>query len=55
MDIADDSKMMRGIVQRAIRQVAFRGLTSEAENGAQGLEKLRCRTAQAYSFRLAQA
>jgi two-component system, chemotaxis family, chemotaxis protein CheY len=41
MDIADDSKTMRGIVQRAIRQVAFRGLTSEAENGAQGLEKLR--------------
>jgi two-component system, chemotaxis family, chemotaxis protein CheY len=43
MDIllVDDSKTMRGIVQRAIRQAGFRGLTvSEAENGAQGLEKL---------------
>jgi two-component system chemotaxis response regulator CheY len=38
----DDSKTMRGIVQRAIRQAGFRGLTvGEAENGAQGLEKLR--------------
>jgi two-component system chemotaxis response regulator CheY len=41
MDIADDSKTMRGIVQWAVRQVAFRGLTSEAENGAQRLKKLR--------------
>jgi two-component system chemotaxis response regulator CheY len=44
MDIllVDDSKTMRGIVQRAIRQAGFRGLTvGEAENGAQGLEKLR--------------
>ena len=44
MDIllVDDSKTMRGIVQRAIRQAGFRGLTvSEAENGIQALEKLR--------------
>jgi two-component system chemotaxis response regulator CheY len=44
MDIllVDDSKTMRGIVQRAIRQAGFRGLTvGEAENGAQALEKLR--------------
>ena len=44
MDIllVDDSKTMRGIVQRAIRQAGFRGLTvSEAENGVQALEKLR--------------
>lgn len=44
MDIllVDDSKTMRGIVQRAIRQAGFRGLTvSEAENGAQALEKMR--------------
>ena len=44
MDIllVDDSKTMRGIVQRAIRQAGFRGLTvGEAENGVQGLEKLR--------------
>jgi hypothetical protein len=41
MDIADDSKTMRGLVQREIRQVAFRGLTSEAENGALGLEEFR--------------
>ncbi len=43
MDIllVDDSKTMRGIVQRAIRQAGFRGLSvGEAENGAQGLEKL---------------
>jgi two-component system chemotaxis response regulator CheY len=33
---------MRMIVQRAIRQAGFRGLTvSEAENGVQALEKLR--------------
>ncbi len=44
MDIllVDDSKTMRLLVQRAIRQAGFRGLTfGEAENGAQGLEKLR--------------
>jgi two-component system chemotaxis response regulator CheY len=44
MDIllVDDSKTMRGIVQRAIRQAGFRGLSvGEAENGVQGLEKLR--------------
>jgi two-component system, chemotaxis family, chemotaxis protein CheY len=43
MDIllVDDSKTMRMIVQRAIRQAGFRGLTvCEAENGMQGLEKL---------------
>jgi two-component system, chemotaxis family, chemotaxis protein CheY len=40
--IVDDSKTMRMIVQRAIRQAGFRGLTvGEAENGAQALEKLR--------------
>jgi len=44
MDIllVDDSKTMRMIVQRAIRQAGFRGLAvGEAENGAQALEKLR--------------
>ena len=44
MDIllVDDSKTMRGIVQRAIRQAGFRGLVvGEAENGIQALEKLR--------------
>ena len=44
MDIllVDDSRTMRMIVQRAIRQAGFRGLTvGEAENGAQALEKLR--------------
>src|SRR6201992_4474429 len=44
MDIllVDDSKTMRGLVQRAIRQAGFRGLSiGEAENGVQGLEKLR--------------
>jgi two-component system chemotaxis response regulator CheY len=43
MDIllVDDSKTMRGIVQRAIRQAGFRGLSvGEAENGVQALEKL---------------
>jgi two-component system chemotaxis response regulator CheY len=43
MDIllVDDSKTMRLIVQRAIRQAGFRGLAiGEAENGAQALEKL---------------
>jgi len=44
MDIllVDDSKTMRLIVQRAIRQAGYRALTvGEAENGAQALEKLR--------------
>lgn len=43
MDIllVDDSKTMRMIVQRAIRQAGFRGLTvEEAENGVQGLARL---------------
>ena len=65
MDIllVEDSKTMRGIVQRVIRQAGFRGLTvGEAENGAQALEKLRaenrssffrtgtCRKCQASTF-----
>ena len=44
MDIllVDDSKTMRMLVQRAIRQAGFRGLAiGEAENGAQALEKMR--------------
>ena len=44
MDIllVDDSRTMRMIVQRAIRQAGYRGLIiGEAENGAQALEKLR--------------
>ena len=44
MDIllVDDSKTMRMILQRAIRQAGFRDLTvAEAENGTQALEKLR--------------
>jgi two-component system chemotaxis response regulator CheY len=44
MDIllVDDSKTMRGIVQRAIRQAGFRGLSvTEAENGSQAMEVLR--------------
>jgi two-component system chemotaxis response regulator CheY len=43
MDIllVDDSRTMRMIVQRAIRQAGYRALTvGEAENGAQALEKL---------------
>jgi len=43
MDIllVDDSKTMRMIVQRAIRQAGFRGLTvTEAENGAQAMDLL---------------
>ena len=43
MDIllVDDSRTMRMIVQRAIRQAGFRGFTvGEAENGVQALEKL---------------
>ncbi len=39
--LVDDSKTMRLLVQRAIRQAGFRGLViGEAENGAQALEKL---------------
>jgi two-component system chemotaxis response regulator CheY len=44
MDIllVDDSRTMRMIVQRAIRQAGYRGLTvGEADNGAQAMEKLR--------------
>lgn len=44
MDIllVDDSKTMRLLVQRAIRQAGFRRLViGEAENGVQALEKLR--------------
>ena len=55
MDIllVEDSKTMRGIVQRVIRQAGFRGLTvGEAENGAQALEKLRAETTEAHSFGL---
>jgi two-component system chemotaxis response regulator CheY len=43
MDIllVDDSRTMRMIVQRAIRQAGYRSLTvEEADNGAQALEKL---------------
>jgi two-component system chemotaxis response regulator CheY len=43
MDIllVDDSRTMRMIVQRAIRQAGYRGLViEEAESGAQALEKL---------------
>jgi two-component system chemotaxis response regulator CheY len=44
MDIllVDDSRTMRMIIQRAIRQAGYRGLVvGEADNGAQALEKLR--------------
>jgi len=44
MDIllVDDSRTMRMIVQRAIRQAGYRSLTvGEAENGAKALEQLR--------------
>ncbi|MGA3009807.1 MAG: response regulator [Terracidiphilus sp.] len=43
MDIllVDDSKTMRMIIQRAIRQAGYRSLAvGEAENGVQALEKL---------------
>ena len=43
MDIllVDDSKTMRSLVQRAIRQAGYRGLSiGEAENGVQALKKL---------------
>jgi two-component system chemotaxis response regulator CheY len=44
MDIllVDDSRTMRMIIQRAIRQAGYRTITVvEAENGAQALEKLK--------------
>ena len=44
MDIllVDDSKTMRLLVQRALRQAGYRGLDiGEAENGKQGLERLK--------------
>lgn len=43
MDIllVDDSRTMRMIVQRAIRQAGYRGIiVGEADNGVQALEKL---------------
>jgi two-component system chemotaxis response regulator CheY len=43
MDIllVDDSKVMRSLVQRAIRQAGYRNLEiAEAENGKQALDKL---------------
>lgn len=40
--LVDDSRTMRLLVQRALRQAGYRGLSvEEAENGAEGLEKLR--------------
>ncbi len=40
--IVDDSKVMRSIVQRTIRQAGFRGLSvAEASNGVEALERLR--------------
>jgi two-component system chemotaxis response regulator CheY len=40
--VVDDSRTMRLVVQRAIRQAGFRALVvGEAENGVQALEKLR--------------
>jgi two-component system chemotaxis response regulator CheY len=40
--VVDDSRTMRLILQRAIRQAGYRGLVlGEAENGLQALEKLR--------------
>jgi two-component system chemotaxis response regulator CheY len=44
MDIllVDDSRTMRMIIQRAIRQAGYRAITvCEAENGAHALEKLK--------------
>jgi two-component system chemotaxis response regulator CheY len=39
--LVDDSKLMRSLVQRAIRQAGFRNLeVAEAENGVDALEKL---------------
>ena len=40
--VVDDSRIMRTILQRAIRQAGYRGLTvAEAENPKEALEKLR--------------
>lgn len=40
--VVDDSRVMRTILQRAIRQAGYRGLeVCEADNGVQALEKLR--------------
>jgi two-component system chemotaxis response regulator CheY len=40
--VVDDSRTMRLILQRSIRQAGYRGLVlGEAENGLQALEKLR--------------
>ena len=40
--VVDDSRTMRVILQRAIRQAGYPALTvEEAENGSQALEKLR--------------
>jgi two-component system chemotaxis response regulator CheY len=40
--LVDDSKTMRLLVQRAIRQAGYRSLTvCEAENGADAIEKLK--------------
>ena len=40
--LVDDSKTMRLLVHRAIRQAGYRSLTvCEAENGADALEKLK--------------
>jgi len=40
--VVDDSKTMRVILQRSIRQAGYRALTvAEAENGQDALEKLR--------------
>ena len=40
--LVDDSKTMRILVHRAIRQAGYRGLTvCEAENGVDALEKLK--------------
>lgn len=40
--LVDDSKTMRLLIQRAIRQAGYRDLTvCEAENGTEALEKLR--------------
>ncbi|MDE1161579.1 MAG: response regulator [Acidobacteriaceae bacterium] len=45
--LVDDSKTMRMLVQRAIRQAGFTGLTFiEAENGMDALQKLSTHTPQ---------
>lgn len=43
--LVDDSKTMRLLVQRAIRQAGYRDLTVwEAESGTEAMEKLRVKT-----------